>query len=216
MLSTASSGSASDSTKTNPSFSIASFVIGTLDHLSIPVPAIGTGPSLPETTIGGGAVAPDISHALIGAQGGFVFTQMNVTVGNSGGSTSGGQQLRPNDSLHTIRPKDTMTQILQTNFDPTNSATLFALSGQGYVPSANGSPPETQIVGTTGVSPGTHKQQNVGKLVVDHPEVFNSIIPQGRAEIEVAQNSILVQDENTGMYIVGPTDAFTFTLNLVA
>lgn len=180
-----------------------------------PVPAIGTGPALPESTIGTGATAPDISHQIIGPNG-FVLTEINVTVGNSGGSTSGGQQLRPNDSPHTIRPKDSMTQILQTNYDPSNTGVIFALTGQGFEPTVNGQPEETQIAGGTGLVPGTYRQQNQGFLVVEHPEVFNSIIPESRAEFEIVQNSILVQDENTGMYIVGPTDTFTFAAKLVA
>lgn len=222
MLSVASSGSASDSTKTSPSFSIASVVIGTLlpDHQ--PFPAIGNPPAA-ETTIGNGQNASDISHAALGPPGGFVFTDLNVAVGASGGRAGpGGQQLRPTDSPHTIQPVGATASISHTNFNPGDHTTLFDIHGQGFAPSFAGNPQETQINGlhpsmgpTSDLAPGTHRLMNHGFLTLQHDDIFNGVIPVSRAEFEVVQNSILVQDENTGMYIVGPTDNFTFNLRLV-
>jgi len=207
LLSAASSGSASDATKTNPSFTVNKVSVQPYDAMMNPMAPF---------TLANGATSAAQSLGGI-SQWSFA---VNITIGSS----SGGGRANNHDALLTFDgaysshgAAEDVVLVHNGNSNHPSAAGFTAHAGD-FTPAGRegdltwGGNFPTGVIST---ACGTQADRNIEQVIVaNNPELGLPHLPTATATFLVESNSMEVLDLNTGRYITGPSDNFTFNLLL--
>ena len=209
MLSAAASGSVSDATKTAPTFSIDNILINFEDDMGLPLPGA------PYTLTNGlTAPVPAASYALIGN---IRLLRLRVTPSQSASSKRATDHPGFIGWYDFINGTSTMTFLEhETHFEHVGD-----YSGHlGNFGEASEDGPFSFSLPNGGVGHGLdHGTQleislDESPIEKDNPELDAGLLPSVRAVFTIRQDSLTIFNSSTGVYSHGPSDDFTFTIDL--
>ena len=225
-INTAHNGAVSDRSKPAVSFNI--------DHIVVTAHDIG-GMQISQTVTNGGTAGsgspsnPVLPYSIVGIdQGGFISMEMAITFGDTGGSKrpAGGSLVILTTDEYVFGTPGQVIQMLthQENPNHPNAGIDEMVGSIGFFQDAlsgnfGWDEPYYVPVPRPGGDNALAGAQNLfiipDMLMITAEEILEGGQPESTGQFQVDRGTIHVIDLNTGVYVRGPQDNFTFNIRIV-